>query len=72
MTRVRVELVLAGVFGVLAVVTAVWPAWFEALFDESPDAGSGALEWAIVGVFGLLAVIAAVAARRDYHAIRRA
>jgi hypothetical protein len=70
MTRVRVEIVLAVVFAVLAVVTAIWPTWIEAIFEESPDAGSGALEWAIVGVFGLLAVASAVLARRDYQGLR--
>lgn len=70
MTRVRVEVVLAVVFAILAVVTAIWPTWIEAIFEESPDAGSGALEWAIVGVFGLLAVVAAVLARRDYRGLR--
>ena len=70
MTRVRVEIVLAVVFAVLAVVTAIWPTWIEAIFEESPDAGSGGLEWAIVGTFGLLAVAAAVLARRDYRAVR--
>ena len=70
MTRVRVEIVLAVVFAVLAVVTVIWPTWIEAIFEESPDAGSGALEWAIVGTFGLLAVAAVVLARRDYRAVR--
>ncbi len=70
MTRVRVEIVLAVVFAVLAVVMAIWPTWIEAIFEESPDAGSGALEWAIVGTFGLLAVAAVVLARRDYRAVR--
>ena len=64
------EIVLAVVFAVLAVVMAIWPTWIEAIFEESPDAGSGALEWAIVGTFGLLAVAAVVLARRDYRAVR--
>jgi hypothetical protein len=72
MTRVRVEVALAVIFAGLAVVTAMWPTWIESLFEASPDAGSGALEWAIVGIFGLLAVAATVLARRDVRAIRRA
>ena len=72
MTRVRVEAVLALIFAVLAVVTAIWPTWIEALFEQSPDAGSGAFEWAIVAMFGLLAIIAAVLARRDFRALHRA
>jgi hypothetical protein len=72
MTRVRVEVALAVIFAGLAVVTAIWPTWIESLFEASPDAGSGALEWAIVGIFGLLAVAATVLARRDVREIGRA
>ncbi|HEY7812110.1 MAG TPA: hypothetical protein VIC62_02665 [Nakamurella sp.] len=72
MTRVRVEVVLAAVFAVLAVLTAIWPTWIEALFEASPDSGSGAFEWAIVGACGLLAVACAVLAGRDYRQLRRA
>ena len=70
MTRIRVEVVLAAVFGILAVVTAIWPTWIESMFEESPDAGTGSLEWAIVATFGLLAIASALLARRDYRAIR--
>ena len=70
MTRLRVEVILASLFALLAVLTAIWPTWIEALFEESPDAGSGAFEWAIVGAFGLLAVVSAVLARRDYRRLR--
>ena len=72
MNRVRIEAVLAGIFAILAVMTAIWPTWIEALFDESPDAGTGAFEWAIVGMFGLLAIAAAVLARRHYLAAHHA
>jgi len=72
MTRFRIEVILASLFAILAVLTAIWPTWFEAIFEESPDAGSGAFEWAIVGTFGLLAVISGVLARRDYRKIRHA
>ena len=70
MSRIRVEVVLAVVFGILAVVTAIWPTWIESVFEQSPDAGTGTLEWAIVGAFGLLAIASALLARRDYRAIR--
>ena len=71
MMRARIEIALAAIAGVLTLVSIIWPTWIESLFEESPDAGSGALEWAIVGLFGLLAVTAAVLARHDYRAIRR-
>ncbi|WP_344097696.1 hypothetical protein [Microbacterium deminutum] len=54
-----VEFVLAGVFAILAILTAVNPQWIETLFGVDPDRGSGALEWIIVAVFGVLALLAA-------------
>ncbi|WP_344810137.1 hypothetical protein [Microlunatus ginsengisoli] len=54
-----VEFVLAAMFGVLAVVTAVNSEWIEEVFGIDPDGGSGALEWAIVAAFGVLALVAA-------------
>ena len=68
MTRWRVEYVLAGVFVFLAALTAVVPDWIEVVFRVDPDAGSGALEWALVGTFGVFALIAAVLGRRDQRA----
>jgi len=59
MVRMIVEFVLAGIFLVLAIVTAVNPQWIETVFSVDPDRGSGALEWIIVAVFGILALIAA-------------
>ncbi len=70
MARLRVEVILASLFAFLAVLTAIWPTWIEALFEESPDAGSGAFEWGIVGAFALLAVASAGVARRDYRRMR--
>jgi hypothetical protein len=35
--RACVELVLAGMSAVLALVTAFWPNWIESLFGASPD-----------------------------------
>jgi hypothetical protein len=69
--RTRIDLVLSAIFAVLALVTAVWPQWIELMFEVDPDAGSGALEWAIVAGFGILAVAAALLARRHYLAASR-
>lgn len=70
MTRARIESVLAAAFAVLALVTAMWPTWIEAVFEVDPDAGSGALEWAIVAGLGVLAAVAALLARHHYLAAR--
>ena len=68
--KARVETVLAGIFGVLAVVTMLWPTWIESITGLEPDAGSGATEWAAVVVFAVAAVGAAALARRDYLSIK--
>lgn len=59
MVRMIVEFVLAGIFVLLAIVTAVNPQWIETVFGIDPDRGSGALEWIIVASFGVLALVAA-------------
>jgi hypothetical protein len=59
MVRMIVEFVLAGIFVLLAIVTAVNPQWIETVFGIDPDRGSGALEWIIVALFGVLALVAA-------------
>jgi hypothetical protein len=50
---------------VAGVATAIYPPWFEALFDASPDAGSGVFEWAIAIALMLVAVMSSMLARRD-------
>lgn len=72
MTRIRTEVALAVIFAALAVTTAIWPTWIEFLLDESPDAGTGTLEWTIVGLLGLPALVAALLAGHDRRALRRA
>jgi len=71
MTRLRIETILAVVFAVLASLTAVWPAWIEALGFE-PDNGDGTAEWTIVAALGILALAAALLARRDWRRSRPA
>lgn len=57
--RITGEFILAGVFLISAILTAVNPQWIEAVFHIDPDGGSGAFEWIMVGALGLLAVVAA-------------
>jgi len=64
--------VLAGIFGVLAVVTMLWPTWIESITGLEPDAGSGVAEWVGVVVFAVAAVGAAALARRDYRNLKAA
>jgi hypothetical protein len=67
MTRARVEFAVAGIFLVLAGLTAFVPTWIEEVFRIEPDAGNGELEWLIVAVFGVLAVAAGLLGRRHYR-----
>ncbi len=46
--RFWTESVLACITGVLAVVTAAWPAWIEGIFGVDPDHHNGSLEWILV------------------------
>ena len=63
--RMRLELVLAVVFGLLAISTMIEPQWIERLFEASPDAGSGEAEWGITVVFGAASLVAALLAGRS-------
>lgn len=49
---------------VLAAMTAIRPAWIEALVDVSPDGGTGAAEWWLVALLALGAGASALLARR--------
>jgi hypothetical protein len=63
----RIEVVLAIVFAVLAVVTIVDPQWIEQLFTVAPDHGSGDAEWGLTVAFGAASVVASLLAVRDGH-----
>ena len=68
--RVWWKLAVAVLAGAAGIVTVLVPTWFEALFEESPDNGSGSLE-ALVGVaLIVLAVGLCVLAIRDLRAVR--
>ena len=70
--RVRVATTLAAIFGVLAVMTTLWPTWIESITGLEPDAESGSAEWAIVAVFAVAAVIAATVAFRGHRILQAA
>jgi hypothetical protein len=52
-----VEALLAAGNAILLVMTLVWKDWVEIVFDVNPDAGSGAVEWAIVGITLVLSIV---------------
>lgn len=66
-TRMWVEAVLAGIGLVLALISLVWPTWFELLLDESPDGGNGSLERLIALVWIAGAAMFGWLARRDWR-----
>ena len=63
--RMRIEVVLAIVFALLAVSTIVDPQWIEHLLKFDPDSGSGDAEWLITASFGMASLVAALSAGRD-------
>jgi Kef-type K+ transport system membrane component KefB len=68
--RAWAELVLAVLAAVVGIVTAVFPTWFEALFEASPDEGSGALELAVSVALIATSVVLSLLARRDFRRAR--
>jgi hypothetical protein len=68
--RFWLESASATATAILAVVTAMWPEWIEAIFGADPDGGSGAAEWAVVGVLAIITLAFAVAAGREWRHAR--
>ena len=68
--RAWAEAILAVLALVTAIATALFPTWFEALFEASPDSGSGALEWSVaIALFVAFAALS-LSARRDFRLSR--
>jgi len=63
--RMRIEVVLAIVFALLAVSTIVDPQWIEHLLEFDPDSGSGDAEWLVTAAFGMASLVASLLAGRD-------
>jgi hypothetical protein len=63
--RMRIEVVLAIVFALLAVSTIVDPQWIEHLLGFDPDSGSGDAEWLVTAAFGMASLVASVLAGHD-------
>jgi hypothetical protein len=64
--RVRLEIAITAVAGILGILTVFWRDWIEALTGWDPDQHNGGAEWLIVA--GLLAVAAVMGlvARRHW------
>ena len=70
--RFTAEVVLGLASLGLAILTAINAEWIEALTGLEPDAGSGALEWAIVIVLAVTATVLGALAVRDGRRLRQA
>lgn len=66
-TLFLLEVVLAVVCAVLAIVTVFWPGWVESLTGFDPDHHNGAFEWLIVAGFFAGSGLAGVAARAEWR-----
>jgi hypothetical protein len=69
--RFWIEAALAGLTGILLIVTLVWKDWIEIVFGVEPDVGSGELEWLIAFGFLLATVIFSLAATWEYRSTVR-
>ena len=61
------ESVLACITGVLAVLTAGWPDWIEAVTGFQPDKHNGSFEWMLVVGCCVATVLLANLARREWR-----
>ena len=66
--RVRfwIEVILAMVTAALLLLTLISREWIEEVFGVEPDAGSGALEWAIVVALAVATVAFSLLARAEW------
>ncbi|MFN8464454.1 MAG: hypothetical protein U0X20_02850 [Caldilineaceae bacterium] len=67
--RFWVELVIAAVNIVLFTATILWPEWIELVFRVEPDAGSGALEWAIAGATLVISIVCLILMRVEWRRV---
>jgi hypothetical protein len=67
MLRPRLEAALSALFGLLTLVTAMWPDWIEEATGLEPDAGSGSTEWGLVLALGAVTLAFALLARRHHR-----
>ncbi|MCA1709548.1 MAG: hypothetical protein LC808_42230 [Actinobacteria bacterium] len=68
--RAWAETVVAVLAAVVGILTQAHPTWFEALFEASPDEGSGIFERIVAVVLIAGSVALSLAARRNVHRSR--
>jgi hypothetical protein len=64
-----IEALLALGNAALLVMTLVWKDWIEIVFNIDPDAGSGAVEWAVVAITLLLTLAFVALARSEWRRV---
>ncbi len=60
---------IAAVNIVLFTATIIWPEWIELVFRVEPDAGSGALEWAIAGATLVISLVCLILMRVEWRRV---
>ena len=65
--RMRIEVVLAIVFAILAVSTMLDPQWIEHVLEFDPDKGSGDAEWLVTAAFGMASLVTSLLTGRDWR-----
>jgi hypothetical protein len=66
-TRFWIETGLAGVSGLLCLLTLAWKDWIEEIFKVDPDNHSGSVEWLLVAGLCALALLFGGLARRSHR-----
>jgi hypothetical protein len=64
---VWIEVVLASIIALLAIVSVLWRDWVERVFGIDPDHHSGFTEWELVVALSLAATLVATLAGRDWY-----
>jgi hypothetical protein len=70
--RLRFEIGLAIISGLLFLITLVSNEWIEIVFGVDPDGGDGSLEWLITLSTAIIAIIAIILVRSDWRRLRAA
>jgi len=65
--RFCIEVSMGVVTALLALVTAVWPDWIEAVFGVDPENHSGVLEWGVVAALVAVTVTMSAVARAEWR-----
>jgi hypothetical protein len=61
------ESAVGGVSLGMALLTAMWNDWIEAVFRTAPDHGSGLLEWGVVAGLAVVAALMGLLARAEWR-----